>query len=139
MRESALGESVGSLSGGNQQKALFAKWLLETPKLLIADEPTRGVDVGAKFGIYSLLAKLAERGMGVLMISSELEEILALSNRIVVMRNGRVAGELTDKAAGRTGDLERRLWHRRGKGERGVRGRSQEMTEWGDHHTQTRG
>lgn len=97
VRESAGAEPVRGLSGGNQQKALFAKWLLDTPKLLIADEPTRGVDVGSKLGIYELLVGLAERGMAVLVISSEMEEVIALSNRVVVMRGGEVVGELAGR------------------------------------------
>ena len=82
------------LSGGNQQKALFAKWLLRPPRVLVADEPTRGVDVGAKFAIYQLLDSLAAEGMAILLISSELEEILGLCHRVVVMHRGRVMAEL---------------------------------------------
>jgi rhamnose transport system ATP-binding protein len=85
---------VASLSGGNQQKVLFARMLMCNPKLLIADEPTRGVDVGAKRAIYELLVSLGERGMGVLLISSELEEILGLAHRALVMRRGRIVAEL---------------------------------------------
>ncbi len=85
---------VSSLSGGNQQKVLFARSLLRPPSLLIADEPTRGVDVGAKRSIYDLIVKLAEDGMAVLVISSELEEVLGLAHRVLVMRNGEIAAEL---------------------------------------------
>jgi ribose transport system ATP-binding protein len=85
---------VSALSGGNQQKVLFARSLLRTPSLLIADEPTRGVDVGAKRSIYDLIARLAIDGMGVLIISSELEEVLGLAHRVLVMRNGEIAAEL---------------------------------------------
>jgi ribose transport system ATP-binding protein len=80
---------VGTLSGGNQQKVLFAKWLWQRPRVLIADEPTRGVDVGAKFAIYQLLANLAAEGMAIVLISSEIEEIIGLSHRVVVMVRGR--------------------------------------------------
>ena len=85
--------SVSQLSGGNQQKVVFAKWLFRTPEILIADEPTRGVDVGAKHAVYELIASLARQGMAVLLISSELEEVLGLAHRIVVMREGRAVAE----------------------------------------------
>ena len=90
---------VTTLSGGNQQKVLFAKWLYRPPRMLIADEPTRGVDVGAKRAIYDLLVGLAAEGMGVLLISSELEEVLGLAHRVLVMRGGRVVAELAGEAA----------------------------------------
>ena len=86
-------------SGGNQQKMLFARWLLADPPLLIADEPTRGVDVGSKRAIYDLLAELAGEGMAVLVVSSETEEVLGLADRIVVMRDGRVIAELDGHTA----------------------------------------
>jgi simple sugar transport system ATP-binding protein/ribose transport system ATP-binding protein len=89
---------VRALSGGNQQKVLFARMLLCTPRLVIADEPTRGVDIGAKRTIYDFLAGLAADGLGVLLISSELEEILGLAHRVLVMRRGRIAAELTGGA-----------------------------------------
>lgn len=87
---------VDSLSGGNQQKVMFAKWLFRRPRLLIADEPTHGVDVGAKRAIYQLITSLAEEGMAVLLISSELEEVLGLAHRVLVMRLGRIVKELVD-------------------------------------------
>jgi simple sugar transport system ATP-binding protein/ribose transport system ATP-binding protein len=86
-------------SGGNQQKMLFARWLLAEPPLLIADEPTRGVDVGSKRNIYDLLAELAGEGMAILVVSSETEEVLGLADRIVVMRDGRVLDELDGHSA----------------------------------------
>jgi ABC-type sugar transport system ATPase subunit len=88
-------QEVGRLSGGNQQKVLFARWLLVNPAVLIADEPTRGVDVGAKAELHELLRDFVRRGGTVLVISSELPELLALSDRIYVMRSGRIMGELT--------------------------------------------
>lgn len=88
------GSAVQDLSGGNQQKVLFGKWLATRPKVLIADEPTRGVDVGAKQAIYGLLTALVEQGAGVLLISSELEELLGLSHRVLVLREGAVVSEL---------------------------------------------
>jgi simple sugar transport system ATP-binding protein/ribose transport system ATP-binding protein len=89
---------VRALSGGNQQKVLFARTLLCGPRVLIADEPTRGVDVGAKRAIYDILAELAAEGLGLIVISSELEEILGLSHRVLVMRRGRIVAELAGDA-----------------------------------------
>lgn len=86
---------AAALSGGNQQKLLFGRSLLRDPRVLIADEPTRGVDVGAKRAIYELLTSLTASGLGVLLISSDVEEILGLAHRVLVMRGGRVAAELT--------------------------------------------
>lgn len=85
---------AGSLSGGNQQKVVLAKWLAATPKVLVLDEPTRGIDVGSKEQIYALIRELAEDGMAVLVISSELVEILGLSDRVLVMADGRIVGDL---------------------------------------------
>lgn len=87
-------QPVASLSGGNQQKVVLAKWVTLDPKVLMLDEPTRGVDVGAKAEIYRIVERLVERGVGVLFISSDLEEILRVSDRVLVMREGRIAGEL---------------------------------------------
>lgn len=85
---------AGTLSGGNQQKLSLGKWLATSPRVLLLDEPTRGVDVGAKAEVYRLVRQLAKKGMATLLISSDLPEILALSDRILVMREGRLAGEL---------------------------------------------
>ncbi len=93
IRPANPGQIVRTLSGGNQQKVLFGKWLIRRPKVLIVDEPTRGVDVGAKFAIYELLAGLASEGLAVLIVSSELEEILGLAHRVLVMRQGRIVSE----------------------------------------------
>jgi simple sugar transport system ATP-binding protein/ribose transport system ATP-binding protein len=89
---------VRALSGGNQQKVLLARTLLCGPRVMIADEPTRGVDVGAKRGIYDFLTELAADGLGVILISSELEEILGLAHRTLVMRRGRIVAELEGDA-----------------------------------------
>ena len=85
---------VGSLSGGNQQKVVLAKWLCTEAKLLIFDEPTRGIDVGAKVEIYQLMADLVARGASIIMISSELPEVIAMCDRVLVMRDGRIVGEV---------------------------------------------
>jgi putative multiple sugar transport system ATP-binding protein len=86
---------VGNLSGGNQQKVSLGKWLFVGPKLLILDEPTRGIDVGAKFEIYTIMNKLIEEGLSIIMISSELGEVLGMSDRIYVMAEGRIKGEMS--------------------------------------------
>jgi D-xylose transport system ATP-binding protein len=86
--------TTSSLSGGNQQKTVIAKWLLSKPQLLIMDDPTRGVDVGAKYEIYKIMNELAESGVSIIMISSELEEVLGMSDRIMVMHEGRTNGVL---------------------------------------------
>ena len=83
-----------SLSGGNQQKCIIARWLLINPRLLLLDEPTRGIDVGAKAEIYALIRRLAEAGMAVLMTSSELPELLTVADRILVMCEGRITADL---------------------------------------------
>jgi ABC-type sugar transport system ATPase subunit len=88
----ALDDLVATLSGGNQQKILIARWLMTGPRLLILDEPTRGIDVGAKAEIHQLISQLAEQGMAVILISSELSEILGMSDRVLVMREGGVRG-----------------------------------------------
>jgi ribose transport system ATP-binding protein len=85
---------VGTLSGGNQQKVALGKWLAMRPKVLLLDEPTRGIDVGAKREIYQLMEKLAADGMAILFVSSEMEEVLAMSDRVLVMHEGGLAGEL---------------------------------------------
>jgi ABC-type sugar transport system ATPase subunit len=99
IRTPSLGQSVFKLSGGNQQKVLLARALSVDARIIVADEPTRGIDVGAKAEIYELLRRLADQGKAVLLISTELPEILAISDRIVVMHEGRVAGELSRSEA----------------------------------------
>jgi ribose transport system ATP-binding protein len=94
IRTPSPGQIVGNLSGGNQQKVVLAKWLHRTPRLLILDEPTRGIDVGAKSEIYALMDELAHQGAAILMISSDLEEILGMSDRVLILHEGRLAGTL---------------------------------------------
>ena len=83
------------MSGGNQQKVILGRWLLTEPEVLMLDEPTRGIDVGAKYEIYQLIDSLAARGKAVIVVSSELPELLGICDRIYVMSRGRVAGEVT--------------------------------------------
>jgi ABC-type sugar transport system ATPase subunit len=99
VRTPSIEQKVLNLSGGNQQKVVIAKWLALRPKILIMDEPTRGIDIGAKAEVHSLMHQLAADGVAILMISSELTEILFMSDRILVMRQGRIAGELARKDA----------------------------------------
>lgn len=91
---SSITQKVSDLSGGNQQKVVLSKWLSTNPDLLIIDEPTHGIDIGAKFEIYELLQNLASNGKSILLISSELSKILAISNRILVIKNGKISKEL---------------------------------------------
>ena len=86
------GHECVNLSGGNQQKVVFAKWIYTEPRILILDEPTRGVDIGAKREIYSIINQLAEKGVAIIMVSSELPEVLGMSDRIMVVREGLVRG-----------------------------------------------
>lgn len=95
----SIEQVVGTLSGGNQQKVSLAKWLFAEPNLLILDEPTRGIDVGAKFEIYTIMNELVKRGMSIIMISSELPEILGMSDRIYVMSEGTMTGVIDSKDA----------------------------------------
>jgi ribose transport system ATP-binding protein len=95
LRIKAAAEQIAAtLSGGNQQKVVLGKWLAMDPKVLLLDEPTRGIDVGAKEEIYGLLHELAGRGMAILFVSSEMEEVLGLADRVLVMHEGRITGEL---------------------------------------------
>ncbi|MDX6284318.1 MAG: rhamnose transport system ATP-binding protein [Kribbellaceae bacterium] len=94
-----LQDEVGTLSGGNQQKVVLAKWLATAPKLLIVDEPTRGIDVGTKAEVHRLMSSLAAEGVAVLMVSSELPEVLGMADRVLVMREGRLVAELDRERA----------------------------------------
>jgi rhamnose transport system ATP-binding protein len=91
LRASSLSQDVGTLSGGNQQKVVIAKWLATTPKVIILDEPTKGIDIGSKAAVHGFMAELVAEGLSVIMVSSELPEILGMSDRVVVMRAGRIA------------------------------------------------
>ena len=95
----SIDQTIGLLSGGNQQKCVLARWLHLNPKVLMVDEPTHGIDVGAKFEIYQLLRKLAEKGTAIILISSELPEVLIMSDRILVMHLGKIKGELSKEEA----------------------------------------
>ncbi|MDC7245977.1 MAG: sugar ABC transporter ATP-binding protein [Sphaerochaetaceae bacterium] len=97
IKMNSIEEDIGSLSGGNQQKAVLAKSLMSKPKVLIMDEPTRGIDVGAKSTIYNIMIDLAKQGIAIIMISSELPELIGMADRILVMSGGKIMGELTDK------------------------------------------
>ncbi|MCB0855128.1 MAG: sugar ABC transporter ATP-binding protein, partial [Bacteroidetes bacterium] len=93
IKTSSQAQLIKNLSGGNQQKVILAKWLATNPKILLLDEPTRGIDIHAKTEIYQLIRKLTESGLGILMVSSELPEILAVSDRVLVLSEGRLTGD----------------------------------------------
>src|SRR5207302_1468607 len=95
----AIFAPAATLSGGNQQKVALSRWLVTKPRVLILDEPTQGIDVGAKSEIHALMTELAAQGVAILMISAELPEVLGMSDRIVVMRSGKIVGTLDRKAA----------------------------------------
>lgn len=99
VRTPSLEQPVRLLSGGNQQKTVLAKWLIDTPRVLLFAEPTRGIDVGARFEIYQLMRDLANNGAGIIMVSSDLIELIGMSDRIVVMRGGRLAAEMPGNTA----------------------------------------
>jgi D-xylose transport system ATP-binding protein len=114
VKASSIFTIAGTLSGGNQQKIVLAKWLLTNPRVLFLDEPTRGIDVGAKQEIYAQINKLARSGLAIVLVSSELPEVLGLSDRVIVLHEGRMTGEFTRATATpelvmacATGDLQR--------------------------------
>ena len=94
----SMQQQIGNLSGGNQQKVIVAKWLANDPDILIMDEPTRGIDIGAKHEIYEIMESLAEQGKSIIMISSEMAELIGMSDRIYVMSEGKLKGEITDRS-----------------------------------------
>ena len=102
----SLEQKAGNLSGGNQQKIVLAKWLMQNPEVIVFDEPTRGIDVGAKTEIYKLIAKLAEEGKAIIFISSEMPEILGMCDRIIIMSGGRISGEISAAEASQEKILE---------------------------------
>ena len=95
VRMTDVEQLVSALSGGNQQKVVIAKWLATEPRVLILDEPTRGIDIGAKVEVHRIIAELAAAGLGIILISSDLPEVLAMSDRILVMHEGRLTAELS--------------------------------------------
>ncbi|WP_306418877.1 sugar ABC transporter ATP-binding protein [Roseinatronobacter ekhonensis] len=94
LRAAALDQDVGNLSGGNQQKVVIAKWLATQPQVIILDEPTKGIDIGSKAAVHEFMAELAAQGLSVIMVSSEIPEVIGMSDRVIVMREGRIAAEL---------------------------------------------
>ena len=94
VRMTGVEQMVGALSGGNQQKVVLAKWLASKPRLLILDEPTRGIDIGAKVEVHRIISELAASGLGIILISSDLPEVIAMSDRILVLHEGRVTAEI---------------------------------------------
>ena len=96
LRAASLDQDVGLLSGGNQQKVVIAKWLATRPRVIILDEPTKGIDIGSKAAVHAFMAELAAQGLAVIMVSSEIPEVLGMSDRVIVMREGRIVAEMTD-------------------------------------------
>jgi rhamnose transport system ATP-binding protein len=94
VRMIGVDQAVGALSGGNQQKVVLAKWLASKPQVLILDEPTRGIDIGAKVEVHRIISELAAAGLGIILISSDLPEVLAMSDRILVLHEGRITAEI---------------------------------------------
>ena len=91
----SLNTKVNNLSGGNQQKVVLSKWLVRTPKVLFMDEPTKGVDVGAKAEIYKLMGELVTSGISIVMVSSDMPELVSISDRVIVISNGKITGEFS--------------------------------------------
>jgi rhamnose transport system ATP-binding protein len=98
LRAASLDQDVGLLSGGNQQKVMIAKWLATEPRVIILDEPTKGIDIGSKAAVHAFMAELAAQGLAVIMVSSEIPEVLGMSDRVIVMREGRIVGEFEGDA-----------------------------------------
>jgi len=115
IRTTTLDHPVAALSGGNQQKVVLAKWLATTPNVMLLDEPTRGVDVGAKHEIYELMNQWTDRGIAILLITSEMPELLALSDRIIVMHRGKITAEFQQNEATQENILAAAMGHQRGE------------------------
>jgi rhamnose transport system ATP-binding protein len=98
LRAASLDQDVGLLSGGNQQKVVIAKWLATRPRVIILDEPTKGIDIGSKAAVHAFMAELAAEGLAVIMVSSEIPEVLGMSDRVIVMREGRIVDEVSGPA-----------------------------------------
>ena len=113
LRAASLDQDVGLLSGGNQQKVVIAKWLATKPRVIILDEPTKGIDIGSKAAVHEFMAELAAQGLAVIMVSSEIPEILGMSDRVIVMREGRIVAELRRRGDDARGAGPRRRRHRR--------------------------
>jgi rhamnose transport system ATP-binding protein len=95
LRAASLDQDVGNLSGGNQQKVVIGKWLATQPQVIILDEPTKGIDIGSKVAVHDFMSELAEQGLSIIMVSSEIPEVIGMSDRVIVMRDGRIAAELS--------------------------------------------
>jgi rhamnose transport system ATP-binding protein len=95
LRAASLDQDIGNLSGGNQQKVVIAKWLATQPQVIILDEPTKGIDIGSKAAVHEFMAELAAQGLSVIMVSSEIPEVIGMSDRVIVMRDGLIASELS--------------------------------------------
>ena len=113
VKANSIDQSVGSLSGGNQQKVVLAKWMLTQPDVLILDEPTRGIDVGAKYEIYCVINELAKAGKAVIVISSEMPEVIGTCDRVYVINEGKIAGELDKSELSQEGIMQCIMAHNR--------------------------
>ncbi len=98
LRAAALDQDIGEPSGGNRQKVVIAKWLATAPRVIVPDEPTKGIDSGSKAAVHAFTAELAAQGLAVILVSSEIPEVLGMSDRVIVMREGRIAAELAGEA-----------------------------------------
>ena len=122
VRMTGVDQLVGALSGGNQQKVVLAKWLASKPSVLILDEPTRGIDIGAKVEVHRIISELAASGLGIILISSDLPEVLAMSDRILVLHEGRITAEIPRADATEERVMFAATGNARGRSGRGRRG-----------------